>query len=37
VRKLREELSGLESREAAEKLRERIEGSPSNAELLSSL
>jgi transcription termination factor Rho len=37
VRRLRDELSGLEPREAAEKLRERIEGAPSNAELLQAL
>ena len=37
MRKLRDELAGLEPREAADKLRERIEGSPSNAELLSGL
>jgi transcription termination factor Rho len=35
VRKLRDELTGKEPREAAEILRERIEGSQSNEELLS--
>jgi transcription termination factor Rho len=37
ARRLRSLLSDLDPREAALLLRERIEGSPSNAELLSSL
>jgi transcription termination factor Rho len=37
IRKLRSELADLDPPEAAKLLRERIEGSPSNAELLSAL
>ncbi len=37
ARKLRSELRGLEPKAAAERLRERIEGSPSNEKLLGSL
>jgi len=37
IRELRTRLAGLEAAEAAALLRERIEGSPSNENLLSSL
>jgi transcription termination factor Rho len=37
VRRLRDSLAGLDARGAADALRERIEGSPSNAELLRGL
>jgi transcription termination factor Rho len=37
VRRLRDSLAGLDARGAADALRERIEGSPSNGELLGSL